>query len=246
MLGISRPQLVKIETAKAKPSQSTVEGILDAYGQDVDHRRAIMQVVRQIHQRGWWQAYADFLAGSFAELEEDADEILIWQTELVSGLLQTDDYARALISSGDLRDVDEIDERVQARIRRQAVLTGHNAPVLRVVLDESVLRRMIGGPAVMRGQLEHLLEMGQRANVSIRVLPANTGPHAGIGEGSFTIFKFPRPIDLDVTFIETPAGPVYVEDTQRVRRCTVTYDRISDQALSEEDSAALIRAFIEE
>lgn len=245
-LGISRSQLVKIETAKVKPSQAIVERILNTYGRDEDHRRALLQLVRNIHQRGWWQAYSDFLAGSFAELEEDADSMRIWQTELIPGLLQTDDYARVLIASGDHRDEDEVDERVKARIRRQAVLTGHNAPTLHVVLDEAVLNRTIGGPAVMRGQLRHLMEMGERENISIRVLPTDAGPHAGIGEGSFTIFGFPRPMDLDVVFLESAAGPVFMEDMERVRRCNVTYDQISDQAMSEEASADLIRALTKE
>lgn len=245
-LGISRPQLVKIETAKVKPSLAIVQRILDLYGRGEDHSLAVMQLARSIHQRGWWQAYGSFLAGSFAELEEDTDHMRIWQTELVPGLLQTKGYARALIASGDPLSEKDIDERVRARIQRQAVLTGSSPPTLDVVLDEAVLRRPVGGRAVLREQLAALVEAGQQDNISVRVLPADTGPHAGIGEGSFTIFGFPRPMDLDVVFLESAAGPIYVEEGDKVRRSTVTYRSIRAQALSEDDSAALIRTRIEE
>lgn len=245
-LGISRPQLVKIETARVKPSPPIVERILALYGRGEDHTLAVMQLVRNIHKSSWWQAYGAFLSGSFAELEEDADEMGIWNTELVPGLLQTRGYARALITAGDLLGEKEIDDRVKARIQRQAVLTGQNPPILKVVLDEAVLRRPIGGREVMREQLEALLEAGQQDNISIRVLPAAVGPHPGIGEGSFTIFKFPLPMDRDVVFLESAAGPIYVEDLERVRRSTVTHTGISEKALSEEDSAALIGATAKE
>jgi transcriptional regulator with XRE-family HTH domain len=245
-LGISRPQLVKIETAKIKPPLPMVKRILDKWGRNEAHTLAVMAVARNIHELSWWQSAGGYLSGDFAELEEDADRMDIWNTELVPGLLQTDEYARALISSGDLRDEKEIDERVKVRMRRQAVLSGSNPPVLNVVLDEAVLHRSIGGPEVMRGQLRALLESGQRDNISIRILPADTGPHAGIGEGSFTIFGFPRPMDLDVAYLESSAGPIYVEEKVKVDRSRFVHGSITDQSLTVEKSAALIRTRIEE
>lgn len=245
-LGISRPQLVKIETARVKPSVAIVRRILDRYGRDDDHKLAVMQLVQNIHELGWWQAYGTFLSGSFAELEEDADEMDIRNTEIVAGLLQTEAYARALITAGDPLTSKEIDDRVRARIQRQAVLTRQNPPTLRVVLDEAVLTRTIGGPDVMREQLAALQEAAERPNISIRVLPADAGPHAGIGEGSFTIFRFPRPMDMPIVFLESAAGPIYVEAREKVVRSIVTHEAISDKALPEEDSAALIGATAKE
>ena len=245
-LGISRPQLVKIETAKTKPNLKMVKRILDQYGRNEEHTLAVMELARNIHELSWWQAAGGILSGSFAELEEDADRMDIWNTELVPGLLQEPEYARALIGSGDLRDATEIDKRVEVRMRRQAVLSRHNPPMLNVVLDEAVLRRAIGGAEVMRVQFAALLEKGARPNISIRVLPADGGPHAGIGEGSFTIFGFPRPMDLDVAYLESAAGPIYVEERDKVLRSKFVHDSISEQALSEEDSAALIGSRLEE
>lgn len=245
-LGISRPQLVKYETAKKKPPLAMVKRILDKWGHSEEHTLAVMAVARNIHELSWWQSAGAYLSGDFAELEEDADRMDIWNTELVPGLLQTDDYARALITSGDLRDEKEITERVRVRMRRQAVLSGSNPPVLNVVLDEAVLHRSIGGSEVMRAQLRALLEAGQRDNISIRILPADTGPHAGIGEGSFTIFGFPRPMDLDVAYLESAAGPIYVEEKVKVDRSRFVHGSISNQSLTVEKSAALLRTRIEE
>lgn len=245
-LGISRPQLVKIETAKIKPPLPMVKRILDKWGVNEEHTLAVMAVAKNIHELSWWQSAGAYLSGDFAELEEDADREDIWNTELIPGLLQTAAYARALIASGDLRDEKEIDDRVKVRMRRQAILDGSNPPVLNVVLDEAVLRRTIGGPEVMRDQLRALLEAGQRDNISIRILPADTGPHAGIGEGSFTIFGFPRPMDLDVAYLESAAGPIYVEEKVKVDRSRFVHASITKQSLTVEKSAALIRVRIEE
>lgn len=245
-LGISRPQLVKFETAAKKPPLVMVKRILDKWGRNEEHTLAVMAVARNVHELSWWQSADGILSGSFAELEEDAERMDIWNTELVPGLLQTADYARALIASGDLRDKEEIDKRVEVRMRRQAVLSRSNPPALNVVLDEAVLHRAIGGPEVMRGQLAALIDAGQRDNISIRILPAGAGPHAGIGEGSFTIFGFPRPMDLDVAYLESSAGPIYVEEKVKVDRSRFVHGSITDQSLTVEKSAALIRTRIEE
>ncbi|MGH3392700.1 MAG: DUF5753 domain-containing protein, partial [Actinomadura sp.] len=117
---------------------------------------------------------------------------------------------------------------------------------LSLLLDESVLRRPVGGPEVMRGQLRVLMEAADRPNVSVRVVPTSIGVYPYIGSGSMTIFGFPRTIDPDVAYIESFAGGIFVEDVGEVRRCNLVIDRISDTALSEDESTALIREIIEE
>lgn len=244
-LGWSRSKLTRFETADTRPQPSDVADMLGLYGGDDALKLALMQLARDIRTRGWWSAYSDVLAGSFAELENDADQIRSWNPQIVHGLLQTQDYARTLIR-GYSTDVAEVNRRLQAREHRKAVLAREDAPSLSLVLDEAVLRRPVGGPEVMRGQLRALLEAGERSNVSVRVMPTSAGWYPSIGEGSFTLFGFPRPIDLDVAYLETVAGGIYVEDVGEVRRCSVRYDELSDSALSENDSAVLIRAITKE
>jgi transcriptional regulator with XRE-family HTH domain len=244
-LGWSRPKLVRFETAKTRPQPADVAEMLGLYGGDEALKLALMQLARDVRTRGWWSAYDDVLAGSFAELENDASLIRSWQVEVIHGLLQTPDYARTLIR-GDATDDAEIDRRLQAREHRKAVLARENAPTLDFIVDEAVLRRPIGGAKVMRGQLAALLEAGERPNVSIRVLPISVGRYPSIGNGSFTVFAFPRPIELDVVFLESTLGGVYGEDAEQVHRCNVIFDRISEHALSEDQSAARIRDIIEE
>lgn len=245
-LGWSRPKLVKIETAKRPPRVVDVGLILDTYGgTDEAVRLALMQLARDVRRRGWWAAYGDVLAGSYAELEDAASTIRTWQVQAVPGLLQTEDYARAIIRGGHPNDV-EADRRIQARMTRRALLARQNAPRLEVVLAEDVLRRPIGGAQVMRGQLEALRAAAGRPHISLRIVPLARGYYPTIGQGSMVIFGFPSPVDLSVAYLETLAGSVYVEDIAQVKRCNVTFDRIADAALSEEDSAALLAAIIEE
>jgi hypothetical protein len=244
-LGWSRPKLVRFETAKTRPKPTDVAAMLDLYGGPDELKLALMQVARNIRQRGWWSAYDDVLAGSYAELEDEAAEIKSWQVQVIHGLLQTEEYARTLIR-GHSSDEGEADRRLQARMTRQTLLARQNAPALRVLVEEAVLRRPIGGAEVMRGQLNALLTARGRPNVSIRVVPISVGIYPSLGEGSFTIFSFPRPIDPDVIYLESVAGAIYAEDVEQVRRCRVTYDHLADVALPEEESAALIAAIAKE
>lgn len=242
-LGWSRSKLTRFETAATRPQASDVAAMLGLYGGDEALKLALMQLARDIRTRGWWAVYGDVLAPSFAELEDAAKKIRTWQAQLIHGLLQTSDYARAVIRM-DATDEAEINRRLQARAHRQAVLAREDAPTLEVLLDEAVLRRPVGGPEVMHGQLRALLEAGARPNISIRVVPIEIGGYPYMGNGSVTIFGFSRTIDPDVAFTESFAGGVFVEDIGEVRRCNLIFDRISEKALSEEDSAALIGAII--
>lgn len=244
-LGWSRPKLVRFETAKTRPQARDVAEMFGLYGGDEALKLALMQLARDIRTRGWWSAYGDVLVPSFIELENDASTIRSWQVQLIHGLLQTPDYARAVMLA-DVVDVAETNRRLQAREHRKAVLARADAPDLDFVLDEAVLRRPVGGSEVMRGQLRALLDAGDRPNVSVRVVPSSLGAYPSIGNGSVTIFAFPRAIDPDVAYVESFAGGTFVEDTTEVRRCSFELDRISEKALSEEETAAFIRSIIEE
>lgn len=245
LAGFSRPNLIRIEKAQKLTSVSEVESVLDAYGVQDQLRFALVQLARDILKRGWWTAYGDVLSDSFAELEDAAKRIRMWMLETVPGLLQTADYARALIRSG-IDDPAEIERRLEARQHRQAVLSRENAPTLDVLLHEMALRAPVGGNDVIRGQLAALRTSSRHPNVSVRVLPMSAGVRPGLGEGSFTIFDFPAPIDPGVIHLDSVAGSLYVEDVRQVTRCVEMYEQIADACLSETESAELMSALIEE
>lgn len=244
-LGTSRPTVVRLETAGTRPRQAIVAEMVDLYGGGEALKLALMELARKIRTRGWWTAYGDVLSPSFAELEDEANEIRGLQVQVIHGLLQTTDYAHALIR-GYTQDAKEINRRLQAREHRKAVLARQDAPTLNMVMDEAILHRQIGGPKVMHGQLAALLEAGERPNISIRVIPVEAGGYPSIGNGSVTIFRFPRSIDPDVAYTESFAGGIFVEDLGAVRSCSVEVDRISEHALPEDESAARIRAINKE
>lgn len=241
-----RTKLVRIESGKQAPGLDEVERILEHYGPtDEAMRLALVQLARDVHKRGWWVAYGDIIDGSYVELEDAASRICTWQVQLVPGLLQTPAYARELVAA-EVDDADEIDRRVQARMTRRTLLDRADAPELNVVLAEEVLRRPVGGRPVMRQQLAALLREVERPNVSVRVVPLERGIYPAIGQGSLVLFQFAGPLDLDVAYLESIGGGMYLESIAQVRQCTVMFDRVADAALPVDESAALIADILEE
>jgi hypothetical protein len=172
--------------------------MLALYRVDDDRREAMVQVAREARQPGWWQKFVDVPDGvpAYVGLEAAATSIDVYMSLIVPALLQTPDYARAVIGAvrPDLPAA-EIDRRVELRIRRQGLLDQDHPPAMRVLLDDTVLRRPVGGPAVMAAQRRRLLEDAARPAVTIRVLEVEAGAHAGM-DGPFTIFGFPAAAEL--------------------------------------------------
>lgn len=156
-------------------------------------------------------------------------------------LLQIEDYSRAVLATGIPEPSPaEIEKRVRARMARQALLSSPDAPEFQAIVGEAVLRHQVGGADVMHAQLVELLAIVERrSNVSLRVLPFSAGASIGL-DGAFTHIEFPEAIDPAVTYIEDLSGATYIESAEGNRRFRVAYERISDDALSPEDSAALI------
>lgn len=236
-LGWSRSKVSRIETGRTMASRADVAAVCDLYGINSADRAGLIQLAGEVRQRGWWTAYADVFTGSYIGLEDEAALIRQWEVQLIPGLLQTEDYARTVISLH--RPSEEVQRRVMARMARRTLLSRPNAPQLRAVLDEASIRRPIGGNQVMHEQLEALLIAARRPNIEIRVLPFSAGEHAGL-EGGFTILSFSEEIDPDVAYVEGAAGDIYVESSEQVDRCKLIYERISGAALSPEDSLGLI------
>jgi len=184
--------LSRIESAEVRPHPNDVRALLDLYGVTGDQAEAVLAVARQAKQRGWWQPYNDVLPDWFTTyvgMESEASVIRIYQAQAVPGLLQTEDYARATFRGAPIpmRD-DEIERQVSLRMERQAVLAREDPPLLRVILDEGAVRRMVGGPATMKNQLTRLVDDTARTNIQIQMLPFGAG--SGF-DGSFSILDFP-------------------------------------------------------
>lgn len=235
-----RSKISRIETSRVKAKPGDVAELLDLYGVTSPDRDALLNLATEANQRGWWTAFGDVFTGSYIELEHDASLIRSWQAQLIPGLLQIEEYARAVIAAARPdENADSIEMRVKARMARRTLLGEERAPTLHVVIDEAVLRRRIGGPAVMRRQLSYLWDAAHRPNVTVQVLPFAAGAHAGV-EGSFIILSFDDPADPDVPYSEGPFGDVYPESTGEQARIRLNWDRISNAALPHQESAAFI------
>jgi transcriptional regulator with XRE-family HTH domain len=222
--------------------------LLDLYGVSERHKRdGLLRLSEDVWQKGWWDGYELDVERQFVDfvwLESRATAIRSFDPLLVTGLLQTREYAEAVITAAEWdAEPAQITRWVQLRLDRQAVLHREAPPRCTVIIDEFVLRREIGGPGVLRGQLVHLLAAAELPHVDLRVLPASLGAHAS-PNGNFLVFTIAEP-DLDVGYAETLGGAVYVEppDSERFVR---VYNRLLDSALGPAESAELIRAIGED
>ncbi|TDC62930.1 XRE family transcriptional regulator [Actinomadura sp. GC306] len=240
-LGWSRATVSRLETSQTRPKPGDIADILDLYGVPSPDRDALITLARHAGQRGWWTAYQDVFTGSYVALEDEASHIRTWDPQLVHGLLQTEDYSRAVITAGRLLPAQEdIERRISARKIRQSLLDRENAPRLQVIFDEAVLHRPIGGGKVMRAQLDALATVAKtRPTVSIQVLPYAAQEHAGL-DGRFTILSFPELADPDIAYVEGTMGDVYLESAEAIAKHRDRFQRIEEAALSPEDSAHLI------
>jgi transcriptional regulator with XRE-family HTH domain len=207
-------------------------------------REALFELARQAKQRGWWQAYADVLPSEYADLiglEAEAAEIRTYQPELIHGLLQTADYARAVIRAGRPGDTaTEVDRRVELRMTRQQVLDRADPPRLHVVLNEAAVRRVVGGPDVMRGQLAQLAAGRDRANVSVQVLPFTAGEHPAMASGPFVLLEFTDPADPGVVTAEGLTSSLALDDPGDFRQYVQTFGFLQATALSPRVSADML------
>jgi len=243
--------LSKIETGRVNVRPRDLRVILDQYGL-TDQRtvEALLALARDGRRQGWWQPYRDVMSSSYLDffsLEADAASIQTFETLLIPGLLQTEDYSRAVIAAvppapGKSRNVDQL---VTVRIARQEALTKPNPVHLWAILSEAVLRQEIGGRSVMRDQLKRLLEAGQRDHITVQILPYAFGAHASL-DGPFTLLEVSEPTDLRIVLVEYLTSALYLEQDEDVRRYTVVFDHLRASALAPKDSLALIADAAEE
>ncbi|WP_329255441.1 helix-turn-helix domain-containing protein [Actinoallomurus sp. NBC_01490] len=249
-LECSMSRVSRIETGKSVARIRDVRDMLDLYKVgDAAQREQLLTLAKDAQQRGWWTEYESVLSAgldTYVGLEASAASLRTFQTHLVPGLLQTEEYARALIKVGrPTESPDNIDRMISLRQRRQAMLADAGTLELWAVLDEAVLRRPIGGVTVMRAQLARLLEADELPSVTIQVLPFARGAHPGLG-GAFTIIGFPDPTDLDVVYVDSPAGNIFLEKDRDVRRHTTWFDHLRAAALPPDESTDFIAAIADE
>ncbi len=248
----SLSSLSKAENGRTKLYSRDVRGMLDFYGvTDERVREGLVTLARDSHKRGWWDHYGDVLKSSyldFISLEADASAAAVrtFETVLIPGLLQTPDYARAIINAiPTLAGPLDVDQLVAVRMARQEVLTRESPLRLWAILDEAALRRQTGGRDTMRAQLRHLADTSTAENIIIQVLPCATGAHAGL-TGPFTILEFPVLADLDVVLVETLTSGLYIESEDEIRRYNLVFNHLRMSALSREDSHRLINQIAKE
>lgn len=217
--------------------------VLDVYGVKGKDRDVLLALSRQARERGWWHTYGDAVPDWFrvyVGMETEASSVHVYESELVHGLLQTADYYRAFIGTAPAAGTDEEAERkVAVRVARQERLTGDDPPEYWAVLNEAVIRRVVGGAEVMRKQLDHIAEIAELTHVTVQVLPFSSGVHPAM-DGAFRILGFPEPTDPDVVYQESQMGGLYLERPEEVERYTMMFNHLMAKALDPGESRKLI------
>ncbi|WP_372405862.1 helix-turn-helix domain-containing protein [Streptomyces luteireticuli] len=240
----------RIETGQTSMRSVDVEIMCRLYGAPDEVMRALKALAKETKAKGWWHAYGDILPDGFdvfIGLEEATERLYWYESELVPGLLQTEEYARTIMRAG-LPDEapDEIERRVQLRVARQRLLTRYTNPVeCSVVLGEMVLRRPIGERTMMAGQLHHLAEASDLPNVTVRVVPSDTGLHLGVLSGPFGILRFPRTsdgkeVEPPIVYAEGLTGALYLDRAVELEQYESVFGSIWNSALDASESRRLI------
>jgi transcriptional regulator with XRE-family HTH domain len=249
MLKWPASKISRIENRQVGVSTRDLKKLLELYQvTDRAYLDELLEMSRRATERGWWQSYGGVVPtalGNLIGLEAEAATIRTYEPELVPGLLQTPDYARAVIRAGRPQDTaQEIDRRVEVRLERQEILirTDPPPPKVNVVLNESVLARRVGGPEVMRAQLEHLIRDRDRANIVIQVLTFSTGEHPAM-VGPFAMLTFLDPVDPSVVNVENITGSLALEQPEDLRAYEEVWGAIQARAVSPGDSRAVMKTY---
>ncbi|MCX4094203.1 helix-turn-helix domain-containing protein [Nocardia sp. alder85J] len=242
--GINVTTLYRIETAQARPQRRTLMAMLDLYGVDEERRADALKLLQEAQKPGMsrpFEAAVSEVYAAFINFENAALSARLFEMSYIPGLLQTERYAWAVLDTTMPKaESSVIEQRLRARFERAKVLTRQDDPLeLWVVLDEAAIRRVVGGPEVMREQLLRLIDESEKRNVILQVLPFEAGAHPAM-IGSFVVLDFHEPADPELVYIEGAAGDDIVEGRDGVRRFGVMFDQLRAMALSPRDSITLI------
>jgi transcriptional regulator with XRE-family HTH domain len=232
----SRSKISRMENGRVGFKERDVADLLTLYGiTDEQARAGVLAVARQANTPGWWSKYGDILADwfeAYLSLEGAASLIRSFELQFVHGLFQTEAYARAVTLLGNkAAPAEEIDRRVSLRLKRQDLLTGPQPPRVWSVIDEAALRRPVGGRAVMRAQLNRLIEVAELPHVTVQVVPFGRGGHAAAG-GSFTVLRFSEAELPDIVYIEQLTSALYLDTRDDVDRYMEIMNHLTTQALT--------------
>ncbi|WP_433364522.1 helix-turn-helix domain-containing protein [Streptosporangium sp. CA-115845] len=246
----SHAKISRLELGRVGFKERDVADLLTMYGvTDTEERAPLLTLARQANAPGWWHKYGDLLPNWFevyVGLEEAASTVRTYEVQFIPGLLQSPEYARAvimLVHGG--ASASEVDRRVSLRMARQQRLTRPDAPTLWAVMDEAVLRRPIGGPQVLRVQIDHLLEAVELPNVKLQIMPFDRGGHAAAG-GPFSILRFPERDLPDVVYMEQLTSALYLDKLDETDHYMQVMDRLCIQAYSLAESRRFLEDLREE
>jgi transcriptional regulator with XRE-family HTH domain len=240
-------KLSRVETARVGINLADLRYLLKIYDVTDERVEELVSLARRARMRGWWESYADTLPSDYASyigLESEAASLRCFDALTLNGLLQTTDYAREVIRASlmALSPPGEVERRVEVRTTRQRVLNRELNPLrLWTVIDEAVLRRLVGSAHVMKAQGDRLLELAALPNVTVQVLPTGVGAHPAT-TGTFSILEFPEPQDADVVYLETLTANIFVEDDAQAYRYALAFDHLRAMALGPEESKTFIAA----
>ncbi|MFC5182890.1 helix-turn-helix domain-containing protein [Actinomadura harenae] len=246
-LGWTVGKVAKMERGVwSRPNLRDMEDLLNLYAvDDQRQRQEVLTLARQGRERGWWHPYREMISESYTTyigLEAEAASVLQFEALMVPGLLQTQEYAYALLRRGPSElDDESVKNRVEIRMERQKALKASDPLRLWAIVDEAVLWRPVGDATVMAAQLRHMIRLSELPKVTIQVAPFAAGAHAGMG-GPFTMLEFPEPQDPDAVYTETITGELLEEDDVDVAKVKVAFQRLTGDALSAQASLDLIDA----
>jgi transcriptional regulator with XRE-family HTH domain len=250
VLRVAPATIRRMETAEVSLKIPYLQLLLKEYGVSDQDADVFVQLAEEANRPGWWQRFHDILPGWFSmyvSLEGAAALIRSYEPHFVPGLLQTEDYARAVLKSGAISQTgpEDIDRHVALRMRRQDLLTRSGAPRFWAVMDETVLRRPVGGPEVMRAQIDKLLEAAKLPNVTLQIAPFAGGPHPGT-YGPFVLFRFAMSELPDMVYSEYLTGAVYLDARAEVATYLEVMDRMAAQAATAHRTKEILRGLRKE
>ncbi len=248
-LGWSTSKVSRIELARIAVTPADVRALLGALEVLSDEVETLANLAAEDRQPGWWRQYAEVLPAWFEgylSLESEASRLLVYESEVVPGLLQTEDYAAEILRHSPYTALpDEAARAAELRRARQVRLTGDDPVRLDAVINEGALRRVVGGPDVMRPQLSHLVDRAALDHVVFRVLPFAAGAHPGV-DGSFTVLEFSDPGDPRIVYLDRMTDSDYLEGLRDVAAYRHAHEQLRAAALPPEDSIEMVTELAEE
>jgi transcriptional regulator with XRE-family HTH domain len=245
----SESKISRMELGRVSFKERDVVDLLSLYGVEESERGQLLTLVREANQNGWWHSFSDAMPNwfqTYVGLEEAAALIRTYEVQFIPGLLQTAEYARAIMGlNRPYMAEEEIDHRVDLRMRRQRMVVEGSGPRLWAVIDEAALRRPIGGPKVMRAQVQALIEMAELTNVVLQVMPFRFGGHAA-ETGAFSILRFPEQDLPDVVYLEQLTSALYLDKRDDVDAYVQVMERLSVDSLTPEKTVDLLAGLLKE